>query len=173
MCTRLKFIILRKQKNERPHFISIQRRVSEEITMIFANYHELETAKEQLKAELKTQVTKESNHIIEGGPGWWGLWIDCLDRTKPAFLKFTKGHKDEWCEKISLLFETGFDSVVDIAREIRTLNLKVLHLYIENFFDKYDLFEEEEWFLCTGCFKNTDWYDEESKLCRSCAHIPI
>ena len=68
---------------------------------------------------------------------------------------------------------TGFDSVVDIARETKTLNPKVLHLYIENLFDKYDLFDED-WFLCTGFFKSTDLYDEETNtcLCLSCKNIP-
>ena len=100
-CARLKFIILRKQKNERPQFISIQRRVSEEITMTFANYHDLETAKEQLKAELKTQVTttvigKILEQLQFQRIDVWGF---LLHLTKPLFLKFSKGHKQDWCNK--------------------------------------------------------------------------
>ena len=134
--------------------------------MIFADYDEYETAKVQLKEELKTRVTQDSGFIIHICR--WGLWFDC-ERTKPAFLKFTKGHKHEWCDKVSLLYETGLESVVLIARQTKTLNLELLHLYIENFFEyvSHDLFYED-WFTCSKCFKSTHSLSDDTNLCTDC-----
>jgi len=166
----VKFIILRKQKNHRPQFISIQGRVSEEIKMIFANYHEYKTAKEQLKVELKTPVTatvigKISEQLQFQRLDAWGF---LLDSTKPSFLKFTKGHKQDWCNKMSLVFKTAFDSVVQVVYETtNTVNIEDLHFFIDDFFNKDELFDEE-WFLCSKCFKTTPVLSNDTNLCSDC-----
>ena len=94
-----------------------------------------------------------------------------LDSIEHAFLKFTKGHKKEWCDKTSLLFKTAFDSVVEVLYEATNtnMNVKSLHYYIDDFFDKDELFDEE-WFMCSKCFKTIDYYDEQRNicLCKSC-----
>ena len=139
--------------------------------MIFANYDEFETAKSLLKAELKTQVTKAFDEIfVECYYKVYDVWGHVLDVTKHTFLKFTKGHKEEWCDKISLLFETAFDSVVRALYETTNhINIEDLHMYIDDFFDKDELFYED-WFLCSKCNKSTDYYDVEKDtiMCSAC-----
>ena len=139
--------------------------------MIFADYAEFETAKSQLKTELKTRVANAFDNIFEQCYYHiYDIWGFVLDVTKPAFLKFTKGHKEEWCDKISLLFETAFDSVAKVVYETaKTINIEDLHFYIDDFFEKWELFDEE-WFMCSKCFKTIDYYDGQRNicLCKSC-----
>ena len=109
--------------------INMQYRINfhqEEKTMVFADYVEFETAKSQLKTELKTRVANAFDNIFEQCYYHiYDIWGFVLDVTKPAFLKFTKGHKEEWCDKISLLFETAFVSVATVVYErTKTINMK-------------------------------------------------
>ena len=118
--------------------------------MIFANYDEYKTAKSQLQDELKTPVTTTVLGKILEQLQFQGLdaWGFLLDSTKPSFLKFTKGHKQDWCNKMSLVFDTAFDSVVRVVYETTsTVNIKDLHFFIDDFFDIDELFDED-WFLC-------------------------
>ena len=119
--------------------------------MIFADYAELERAKSQLKDELKSEVTNVFDDLFERCYfKAYDTLVLGLDSIEHAFLKFTKGHKKEWCDKTSLLFKTAFDSIVEV-------------LYKDELFD-------EEWFMCSKCLKSTDYYDEERSfcLCKSC-----
>ena len=140
--------------------------------MIFADYDELDTAKEKLINELKTQVTNAFNDIFT--QCWmraYDIWGLCLNVTKPEFLKFSKGHKQEWCDKMSLLFETSFECVVRVMYETtRTINIEMLHFIIDDFFDHSGELFYEDWFLCSKCFKTTDHHDEErdTVICMSC-----
>ena len=73
--------------------------------MIFADYAELETAKSQLKNELKSQVTNVFDELFERCYfKAYDTLVLRLDSIEHAFLKFTKGHKKEWCDKTSLLY---------------------------------------------------------------------
>ena len=127
------------------YFHSIKNVYQKEKTMIFDDYAEYETAKSQLKTELKTQVANAFDKIFEQCYYHiYDFWGHVLDVTKPAFLKFTKGHKQEWCDKISLLFGTAFDSVAKVVYETtKTVNIEDLHFYTDDFFDKWELFDEE------------------------------
>ena len=140
--------------------------------MIFADYAEFETAKSQLKTELKTRVANAFDNIFEQCYYHiYDIWGFVLDVTKPAFLKFTKGHKEEWCDKISLLFETAFECVVRVMYETkRTISIEILHFIIDDFFDHSGELFYEDWFLCSKCFKTTDHHDEErdTVICMSC-----
>jgi hypothetical protein len=139
--------------------------------MIFADYAELKTAKDQLKNELKTKVTNAFEDIsVECFYRVYDIWGHVLDITRPLFQKFTKGHKEEWCNKVSLLFETAFDSVLKVVYETtQHVNVEDLHFFIDDFFDKDELFDED-WFLCSKCFKSTDYYDEakDTVMCMVC-----
>ena len=131
--------------------------------MIFADVADFETAKSELKKELKNRVTESFDHILQ----WYGvynIWGHVLESTKPAFMKFTKGHKEPWCEKMSLLFETSFDCVVKVVY-VTTLNvtIDVLHVFIDEFFENAELFNED-WFLCSKCFRST----YADSFCESC-----
>ena len=66
--------------------------------MIFSSNIEYENALCHLKEELKTQITKSFDGIVQ--ECWYGtydVWGHVLNDTKPSFLRFCKGHKEEWC----------------------------------------------------------------------------
>ena len=141
--------------------------------MIFADCNEYETAKSQLKEQLKSQVTNAFEKISE--QCWFGiydLWGNVLENTRPEFLRFTKGHKREWCDKMSLLFETAFDSVVKVVHKTtKTINIETLHVFIDDFFDDDNELFFEDWFFCSKCLRAVPALDEEKKpfVCWDCA----
>ena len=139
--------------------------------MIFASDDEFETAKEQLKDELKTHIAKVVHKISDECSNEWAyVWVFLLDSTEPVFLKFTKGQKPEWCNKMSFLFETAFDSVVRVLYETNnTINIRALNIFIDDFFNKHDLFDDEYWFLCSKCFGLKAFWDDETNTCVQCA----
>ena len=138
--------------------------------MIFANYHEYETALEQLKNDIKLQVTEVLvNNILEQQwHGVYDVWGILLEVTEPAFLQFTKGHKKEWCDKMAFSYETAFDSVVKVyLKTTNDLKFEDLHLFIHDFFDDGDVFFED-WFTCSKCFKSTHCLSDDTNLCTDC-----
>ena len=71
------------------------------------------------------------------------VWGHVLDVSKPDFMAFTNGTNEEWCDKISCLFETSFDSVLYVVfSKDQAIEMKTLELFIDNFFDKCHIFDE-------------------------------
>ena len=138
--------------------------------MIFSSNIEYENSINHLKEELKTQITKNFDGIFQ--ECWYGtydVWGHVLNDTKPLFLRFCKGHKDEWCNKTSMMFENTFDCVLEVAHKtMKRMEVDVLLVFVDSFFDKREMFDEE-WFWCSKCLKTTGFFDDVTNTCLSCA----
>ena len=161
------FELTKEQKNPENSFP-----LNELENMIFSSNIEYENSINHLKEELKTQITKNFDGIVQ--ECWYGtydVWGHVLNDTKPLFLRFCKGHKEEWCNKTSLMFENTFDCVLEVAHKtMKRMEVDVLLVFVDSFFDKREMFDEE-WFWCSKCLKTTGFFDDITNTCLSCASV--
>ena len=111
---------------------------------MFTTHEEYETGIVTLKERLKERVRSVFEDIcIECQHHVFDVWGHVLDVSKPDFMAFTNGANEEWCDKISSLFETSFDSVLYVVfSKDKDIEMETLELFIDNFFDKCHIFDE-------------------------------
>ena len=136
---------------------------------MFGNTEDYEKERVKLKENLKSQVRNALDDInIQCLYGIYDVWGHVLNVSKNEFMLFTKGCKEQWCEKIACIFETGFDSILKVVFSIKKyIDAEILDFYIDDFFEKQYIFEEE-WYFCAKCQKSTEFFNDESDTCQDC-----
>ena len=141
---------------------------------MFHSTEEYEEELSKLKERLRLQIKRASNEIfVECYNGLYDVWGHVLNVSKHEFMTFTKGHNEQWCDKISCLFETGFDSVLKVIfSKNKDIYEETLDFYIDDFFKKQYIFEEE-WYVCSKCQLQTEFLNDECNTCDDCtpAHL--
>ena len=102
---------------------------------IFSTLDEYENERNILKEKLKARVRSKFDAIWE-----WGHFLSV---SKVDFMQFTKNTHAEWCNKISCLFETSFDSVLYVIySKDKDIEIETLELFIDDFFIKQHIFDD-------------------------------
>ena len=113
---------------------------------IFSTLDEYETELNILKERLTESVRSNFDDIyIACYHGCFDVGGHLLDVSKGDFMQFTKNTHEEWCNKISCLFETSFDSVLYVMFTIdKDIEIETLDLFVDDFFTKCHIFDEIE-----------------------------
>ena len=111
---------------------------------IFSTYDEYENEIDILKEKFKARVRSVFDTIHTGCYyGDFDVWGHFLNVSKPDFMQFTKNTHEEWCDKISCLFETSFDSVLYVIySKDKDIEIETLELFIDDFFNKQHIFDD-------------------------------
>ena len=111
---------------------------------MFSTIKEYETGIDILKERLKERVRSVFQEIyVACRHHVFDVWGRLLDVSKADFMAFTKGNNEEWCDNISCLFETSFDSVLYVVfTKDKDIEMKTLELFIDEFFNKCHIFDE-------------------------------
>ena len=111
---------------------------------IFSTYDEYEEECNILKERLKVRVRSGFDRIHTGCcHGVFDVWGYFLNVSKPDFMQFTRNTREEWCDKISCLFETSFDSVLYVIySKDKDIEIETLELFIDDFFNKQHIFDD-------------------------------
>ena len=127
---------------------------------------ELLCLKQRLKDKIKTSFDDIYVDCLYNNFNVWTGGL--LGTSKKEFITFTNGRNEHWCDKISIVFETGFNSVLKVVYTVyKDINIETLQFYIDDFFEKQHLFEEK-WFVCSKCKQEIEFLDDETKWCFDC-----